>query len=199
MRSPIAALTWAIGWRGRRSVWLLLACISFCAVVNRIIPDTDHALFASVFGLMMVLSFAFLMGLLNYTEYNSTREWNGFPYRLFALPVPTWLLVAVPMVLGLITVELLYCAWIKLVWTHQQFVKPEWFAVVLGAYFLTYQMILWSLAGFRILRTVVLSVGGVSGVLVAALPAFGRFYPDASPWLSEKRLTLLVLATLPLV
>ena len=190
---------WEILRRGRRSAWLVLACVSFCAVVNRIIPDTDHALFSTAFGFLMVLSFTFLLGLLNCTEYNSTREWNGFPYRLFALPVPTWLLVAVPMVLGLITVELLYFSWIKLVWTHQQIVKPEWFAVVLGAYFLTYQMILWSLAGFRIFRTVVLSVGGVSGVFVAALPAIGRFYPDASPWLSEKRLSLPVLAILPLV
>jgi hypothetical protein len=198
MHSPTAALTWEILRRGRRSAWLVLACISFCAVVNRIIPDTDHALFSSVFGFLMVVSFTFLLGLFNCTEYNSTREWNGFPYRLFALPVPTWQLVAVPMLLGVTIVEVLYFGWIKLVWTHQQIVQPEWFAVVLGAYFLSYQMILWSLAGFRIFRTVVLSVGGVSGVLVAVLPAFGKFYPDASPWLSEKRLIPLVLATMPI-
>jgi hypothetical protein len=197
MRSPIAALTWEIYRRGRRSAALVLACIAAGAILNGIIPDSNHALFSTVFGILMVLSFAFLLGLLNCTEFNSTREWNGFPYRLFALPVPTWQLVAVPMLVGLGVVELLYFAWIKLVWTHGQIVHPEWYAAVLGAYLSYYQMTLWNLAGFRILRTIVLSVGGVSGILVAVLPQFGKLLSDSSWWLSETRLLLIVVATIP--
>src|ERR1041385_8737472 len=171
MRSPIAALTWEIWHRGRRSAAVVLMCLSAGVLLNLVIPDPNPALFSTVFGFLMVLSFGFLLGLLNCTEFNSTRDWNGFPYRSFVLPVPTWKLVAVPMLLGLIVVESLYFAWIKLVWTQDQIVQPEWYAVVLGAYLTYYQMTLWSLAGFRILRTIVLSIGGVSGILVVFLPA----------------------------
>ena len=198
MRSPLIALTWEIWRRGRRSAWLAVACLSFCALVNWAIRDTHHDLFSTVFGFLMALSLVLLMGVFNYTEYDSTREWNGFPYRLFALPVPTWQLVGVPMVLALVSGELLYFAWIKLVWTRGQITPAGWYAVVLGAYLLYYQTALWSLAGFRILRTVVLSIGGVSSILVALLPAFSKLSSEPSPWLSERRLVPLVLGTLPL-
>ena len=197
MHFPVAALAWEIWKRGRRSAGLVLICLAFCAFINLIIPDTNHALFSAVFGFAMVLSVSFLMGLLNCTEANPTKEWNGFPYRLFTLPVPTWKLVAVPMVLGLVTVELLYFAWIKLVWTHSQIDRPLWYAVILGAYVLYYQTILWSLAEFRILRTIVLSIGGVSGILVAVLPALEKINAVSSPWFSEGRLIPIMLGTLP--
>jgi hypothetical protein len=202
MRSPVAALTWEIWRRGRRSAIAVVSCITFCALINRIIPYATNALFSTFFGLLMVLSFAFLLGLFNCTEFNSTREWNGFPYRLFVLPVSTWQLVAIPMVLGLITIEGLYCAWVKLVWTHAQLENPDaphgifWFGVVLGAYLTYYQVILWSLAGFRILRTIVLSVGGVSVILVACLPMFGKILN--LPWISVEHLIPIVLATIPI-
>jgi len=96
----------------------------------------------------MVWSFLFLFGFFNYTEINSTREWNGFPYRLFTLPVRTWQLVVLPMLFGVVAAELVYVAWIKLVWTHGSIPNPEWFAAVLGAYMVFYQTALWSLAGF---------------------------------------------------
>jgi len=40
----------------------------------------------------MTASFLFLMGIFNHTE-NSSKEWSGFPYRHFILPVATWRLV----------------------------------------------------------------------------------------------------------
>ena len=198
MHSPVTALAWEIWKRGRRSAWLVMICLAFCAFINLIIPDTNHALFSAVFGIAMVLSVSFLMGLLNCTEASPAKEWNGFPYRIFTLPVPTWKLVAVPMVLALVTVELLYLAWIKLVWTHSQIDRPLWYAIILGAYVLYFQTTLWSLSEFRILRTVVLSIGGVSGILVAVLPAFEKINMVSSPWFSEGRLIPIVLGTLPI-
>ncbi|HLX70474.1 MAG TPA: hypothetical protein VKV04_12675 [Verrucomicrobiae bacterium] len=202
MRSPIAALTWEIWRRGRRAAAAVVGCIAFCAIINLIVHNTNGRPPSSIFGFLMVLSFAFLLGLFNCTEFNSTREWNGFPYRLFVLPVPTWQLVAVPMVLGLIAIEGVYFAWVKLVWTHGQLDNPDaakatlWWAVVLGAYLTYYQVTVWSLAGFRILRSIVLSVGGVSSILVACLPFFGRVLNW--PWITVEHLIPIVLTTIPM-
>ncbi|MGA2244190.1 MAG: hypothetical protein ABSH48_04235 [Verrucomicrobiota bacterium] len=142
----------------------------------------------------MTLSFLLLMGIFNHTDYN--QEWSGFPYRLFVLPVPTWQLVALPMALGLAAVEGVYFAWIKLVWTNDQIMMPEWFAVVLGAYMIFFQTILWTLAAFRATRLVVLALGGVSILLVASLPFMARIFP--LPWATEPGL-MTVLAVLSFV
>lgn len=190
MSSPLAALAWAIWRRGRRSAWIVLGCLSACALVNLLFlsgPDVTAATrsnYNPFFGLLMVVSFLFLIGIFNYTEFNSAKDWHGFPYRLFVLPVPTWQLVALPMVLVAASVGLLFTAWIKLVWTHGQIPIPEWFGTVLAVYAVFYQTFLWLLAGFRVLRIVTLGFGGVTSVLVIWLP----FAPDAGPWLSKERL-----------
>ena len=197
MNTPLAALTWEIWRRGRRSALLALGCVTACVLVNFLILDGLHlnedrrAAFYPFFGMLMVFSFLFLMGVFNYTEFNSTREWNGFPYRLFVLPLPTWQLVTLPMLLALVSVEAVYFAWIKLVWTHQEIVMTGWFAVVLGAYTVFYQTVLWCLAGLRIIRVVALGLGGVSSVAVACMPVFSAVFH--SPWLSQSRLIPLLL------
>ena len=196
MRSPLAGLTWEIWQRGRRSACLALGCLSLCALVNLASPErlraseAGQALFTPLYGLLMVVSFLLWFGIFNYTEFNSTKEWNGFPYRLFALPLRTWQLVALPMGLGVVSVELLFIAWVKLVLTRENIVMPEWFAMLLGAYMLFYQAALWGLAGFRITRILVLGFGGASSIGVACLPMFANSIP--SPWLSEKRLGAIV-------
>src|SRR4051812_30986438 len=112
MNSPVVALAWEIWQRGRRSAWIVLGCVSACALVNLQILDrlglteNSRGNFSPFFGLLMTVSFLLLMGIFNFTEFNSTKEWNGFPYRLFVLPVRTWQLVALPMVLGVVSVEL---------------------------------------------------------------------------------------------
>lgn len=188
MRSSLAALAWEIWQRGRLRAYVSLGCVSFCALVNLSAPEqfvTTQA-GSALYGLLMIVSFLLVFGIFNYTEFNSTKEWNGFPYRLFALPVRTWQLVTLPMLLGVIAVELVYMAWIKLVWTHEPISAPGWFAVVLGAYMIFYQTTLWSLAGLRIFRIVVLGLGGTSGIGIACLPLMATFTP--SPWFSERRL-----------
>ena len=197
MSSRLATLAWEIWCRGSRSARLAFGCVAGCALINLIAQnrfsasDFGPGLFNSLFGLLMACSLFLMMGVFNYTEFSSTREWNGFPYRLFTLPLRTWQLVALPMFLGVVSVELLYLAWIKLVWTHDSIVRPEWFAVVLGAYMIFYQAALWSLAGFRIVRLLVLSLGGVSSIAVACLPMFDEVVP--SPWFSETRLIAILL------
>ncbi|HEY3862621.1 MAG TPA: alpha/beta fold hydrolase [Verrucomicrobiae bacterium] len=145
--------------------------------------------------LVFVVSFLLTFGIFNYTEISSTKDWNGFPNRLFALPIPTWQLVTLPMLLGVVWVELVYLAWMKLVWTHMNVPVPVWPvlvwpAVVLGAYMVFYHTVLWGLAGFRITRLITLGLGGTSSIAVASLPMFGRIVP--SPWFSEERLVPIV-------
>ncbi len=196
MNSPMAALAWEIWQRGRRSAWIVLGIVSLCAIVNLGILDNLHITksvrqsFTPFFGFLMVVSFLLLMSVVNYTEINSAKDWNGFPYRLFVLPLRTWQLVALPMFLSVVSAELVYFAWIKLVWTHEQILIPEWFAVVLGMYVIFYQTTLWMLSGLRITRMVALSFGGVTSFIVISLPFLAKETP--SPWLSERRLIGLV-------
>jgi hypothetical protein len=197
MRSPIQALTWEIWRRGRHFGCLTLGCISFGSLMNLLGPEGFRAS-SPIQGLcwfLMVWSFLFLFSFFNCTEINSTREWNGFPYRLFALPVRTWKLVTLPIFLGVVSVELLYLAWLKLVWTHANIPSPGWFGVLLGAYMVFYQTALWGLAGVRMVRLLVLSVGGASSILVACLPLVKDALP---PWFSEAHMTA-AMVTLALV
>src|SRR5580692_5737040 len=126
MSSPLATLAWEIWRRGRRLAWLALGGLAFCVVVRLTVPErlVSSEGVHTVYGLLMVLSFLLVMGIFNYTEYNATREWHGFPYRLFVLPIRTWRLVTLPMLLGVVSVELLYAAWIKLVWAHDDVSLP---------------------------------------------------------------------------
>jgi hypothetical protein len=175
-----------------------MGIILFGCFFNLVLPDSFRAIDTNrthlAFGnaLLTVTSLLLAFGIFNYTEFSAQKDWTGFPYRLFAMPVPTWLLVASPMAIGVAAVELVYLAWIKLVFAHDPFERPEWFGVLIGAYMVFYQTILWSLAGFRTLRIIALGLIGTSCVGVAILPGFEQF--TSSPWLSEKVLSALLVA-----
>jgi hypothetical protein len=188
MRSPTAALTWEIWRKGRQLFWIAGGILLFGWLYNLILPG-DTSTVAAVHGrlalncLLAVASCVFVFAAFNYTEFSRQKEWTGFPYRLFALPVTSLRLVAVPICLGLAVVELVYCGWLKLVFTHNDLEKPAWFAALLGSCMVFYQMILWTLARLRMVRMIALGVGGTTGIGVAFLPFFAREIP--SRWLSE--------------
>ena len=92
--------------------------------------------------------------------------------------------MAVPISLGIAAVELAYLAWVKLVVAHGEAGRPEWSAVLIGAYMVFYQTILWSLSGLRAVRMVVLGLIAIILIGVGFLPSFP---PEVlSPWLSER-------------
>jgi hypothetical protein len=198
MRSPFTALTWEIWQRNRRTAWLVIGIILFGWLFNLVLPDSFRASAAgrerlmTVNGMLTVASLLLVFGIFNHTEFNPQKDWTGFPYRLFSLPVATWLLVVLPMSLGVAAVELVYFSWMKLVFTHDPLARPGWLVGLIGAYMVFYQTILWSLAGFRILRIIVLGLIGTSFVGVAFLPAFAKYV--SSPWLSEKVLIAMFVA-----
>jgi hypothetical protein len=197
MRSPVIALAWEIWRQNRRSVWLVVGIIVVCCLVNHIVPDQIRAvkayeeLLGVVNGLMMASSFLFLFGVFNYTESTSRKDWTGFPYRLFVLPVPTLLLVAFPMASGIISTGLVYWVWAKLVFVHSEIPADWWFPVVLGGFMAVYQTTLWSLAGFRIMRIIALGLTGPIFVLLGVLP-FSTKDSVGAFWASEKLLTAVV-------
>jgi hypothetical protein len=196
MRSPVAALSWEICSRNRRTIWAFAAIVLSAWLFNFCFAGEFGATLAqnhqllTINCLLTAASLLLVFSIFNYTEFNPQREWTGFPYRLFTLPVTSLTLIAVPMLLGVAAVELAYLVWLKLVFTQNELPKAEWLAFLLGAYMIFYQTILWTLAGFRILRIIVLGLIGTSFVGVAFLPFFAQ---DVSwPWFSERILIALL-------
>ena len=113
--------------------------------------------------LCVVFSLFWAVATFNYTEVNSAKGWTGFPHRLFVLPVPTVVLVMLPMLLGMVTVGLVCVAWVKHVVALCGAVLPPrlawWLAGLLAVNLACFQAVVWSLAGFRLTRMVVLALG----------------------------------------
>jgi hypothetical protein len=192
MNSPIAALVWEVWRHGRRSILLIILSFLTCALLNKLIPASEpqrpgRDLVEVVFGVLMVLSLVLVMGVFNYTEFNSTREWHGFPYRLFTLPVATWKLVGAPMLCGLIAVELVFAVWMRFVWNGPHQFHPECYAALIAVYMAFYQTTLWGLAAFRIVRTMALSFGGIGAIFVACLLMVDDRMGMSTAWLSPGR------------
>jgi hypothetical protein len=189
MRTPVATLTWEIWRRNRGLAGSVVGLLLFSWLFNAVLPGSFRTTEAAREGLMTLncllaaASLLFVFGIFNYTELNARTGWTGFPYRLFALPVATWVLVAVPILLGIAVAESLYLAWLKLVFVRGELDRPAWFAALIGAYTVYYQTVLWTFAGVRTLRIIVLGLIGTSFVGVAFLPSFAKYF--ASPWFSE--------------
>ncbi len=190
MRTPFHALAWEI-WRQKRGlIRTILGILLAGWLFNLVLPESFRATAADRERCLLVnslLTFGALglaFGVFNHTEFNPQREWTGFPYRQFTLPVTTFRLTILPVLLGVAGVEIVYLACVKLIFTHDTVNSPEWWAVLIGAYMVYYQTILWGLAGFPLARMIVLGFVGVSFVGVAFLPFYAQYVP--SPWLSEK-------------
>jgi hypothetical protein len=183
MRSSTGALVWEIWRRNRLSFLLLAGLLALGCVLNTIFSASvratgaAHERILTLDWLLVVGSMFLVFGAFNYTEFNPRKEWSGFPYRLFTLPVPTWRLVALPMLMGASAAVLNFFAWMKLVLVHDPPPNPGWFGLLLGVSMMLFQSALWTLAGFRILRILVLGFGGVSFVFIGFLPF--------SPWLAS--------------
>jgi hypothetical protein len=189
MRSPTTALLWEIRREKGWLLWVVVALISFGWLFNAVWGGTFRATEDGRQQLMSLdcwlacCSIFLVFGTFHYTEFNPQKQWTGFPYHLFTLPVRTWRLVALPMIAGVGVAELTYLAWVKLIFVHDMVVRPAWFAALIGAYLVFFQTVLWALAAFRILRIIVLSLVGTSLVGVAFMPFFSQLTPKW--WLSE--------------
>jgi hypothetical protein len=171
MRSPITALIWEIWARSRGSIWIVIAITSFTCLFNSILPESYRAAEGAIGMLNFHLGAASLLlvlSIFSYTEFNSQKGSNGYPHRLFALPVTSFQLVAVPMFFGLFAVELVCLAWVEFVFAPGEL--TGWLALLVGTYMVLYQTILWTLPDLGPLRILLLGLIAVSFIMLPAFP-----------------------------
>ena len=154
----VTALIWEIWLRNRKSIWSVIGLFFFGWFFNLLVEERYAALNVTLTFASLILVFA----IFSHTDFD----------RLFALPVSTFVLVTVPVGLGLCAVELVYLPWVKMVFTPDEVSNPVWIAFLIGAFMVLYQTILWMLAGFDAVRMIVLGMVGITLIIISFLPSF---------------------------
>ena len=122
MGPRIGILIWELWGRKRKAIGAAIGLAlcglllnSLLAAANETGPMRDRRLTVAV--LLMFVSLLMVFAAFNYTEFNPQMEWTGFPYRLFTLPVSTFVLISMPLLLGLACVELVFWFWVMSVFS----------------------------------------------------------------------------------
>lgn len=178
MRSPTLALLWEI-WRAKRGLIVAVVAMTLLGAYGRFtetasstLPvdpgpvDSDPALFVA----LRLLSLLLLFGIFNYTESGDGRGFGGFPQRLFTLPVSTFKLVALPMLAGIVAIELHFLVWMDGTPSPGS-ASAVFYGVVMAACIVFYQVTLWTLERLRSMKLVVLGLLGFFMTIVSQLPS----------------------------
>jgi len=176
MRSPTVALLWGI-WQRHRA---FVAAIAIFTAAGWLVDGGEPSTLNEMLGL---LSFVLLFGIFTYTEVSEDGGVGRFPHRLFTLPVSTLRLVAVPVVAGVVSVELLYLLWMDRL-TRGGMASPLFVGVLFAALMVFYHAVVWTLARLGPLRLVVLGAIGLAVFVIGLLPSFTSL--GVSPWRSER-------------
>ena len=105
MRSPTAALLWAIWRRHRTSVWVIIGftvvswLVHLSERASRLPGATPDP--SPLVEMLAISSFLLLFGIFGYVETSEEKGIGQFPHRLFTLPVSSLRLVAVPVIAGM--------------------------------------------------------------------------------------------------
>jgi len=201
VRSPSAALVWDTWLRHRTLVRLLIAVSAFAFLFNAALPESfrkfqnDPNTFdvydavRGVTSLLMLMALLLFLAICSQTELNPQTGTRGFPHRLFTLPLSSFHLVALPMLLGIAGVEVLGIVWQSLIFRLDVDART---LVVIAAYIIAHQTILWTLPSLGSLRMLVLGLLGIVFIVAFGLPTFPQ---EALPWwLRENFLTVWLLA-----
>ena len=180
MRSPTYAVLWEIWRRNRFAIAGIVAATIAGRVLDVVEQPTDDP--SSLIALLAMVSFVFLFGIFAYTEPSGTRGIGRFPRRLFALPVSSLRLVAVPVLAAIVAVELLYLLWLTPLSRGGSVSRP-FVAVLFGALMVVFQAVMWTLERLGPMR---LMVAGVVAVVVYGLGLLPSWPPSPVPaWRSE--------------
>jgi len=180
MRSPTAALLWEIWRRNRIAVAVIVAATAAGRLLDYAEQPTDDP--SSLIALLSMVSFLFVFGIFSYTEPSGARGIGNFPRRLFTLPVSSLRLVALPVLTGIASVELLYLLWLAPL-SRGGTLSVPFVAVLLGASMVFVQGVFWGLERVGPLR---LLVAGVVVIVVYAIGLLPSWPPSPPPpWRAE--------------
>lgn len=181
MRSAAVPLLWEIWRRGRGSAGAIAVASALSWLIDFTARNDPPGRIPAAHNQMLALvSFVILLAMFSYIESGGDQGMGRFPRRLFTLPVSTFQLVAVPVVAGIVAIELLYLLWVGRLAapgaSNHLFV-----AVLLGAFMVSFQAVLWTLERLGPLRLVVLGGLGITFFWIGFLPAIG-----GSVWRTER-------------
>ena len=174
MRSPTAALLWDI-WRRHRGIFVVVVAAT---VIGRLIEARSAPAQSSLAELLRLISFVLVFGIFSYTESVDNRGLGRFPQRLFVLPVSSLRLIAIPVLAGCLSVELLYLMWLDPA-SAPAFTNVVLNAVLLGTLMVCCQAVVWTLDRLGPLRLVVIGLLTVAAFWIGLLPFSA---PSPPPW-----------------
>jgi hypothetical protein len=196
-QSPSIALMWDIWLRHRTLVRLLIAVSIFAFLLNAALPESFrmykddpstfdvHDAVRVVNFLLMLTALLLFLTIYSQTELNPQTGTRGFPHRLFTLPLTSFHLVALPTFLGMAAFEVLCLFWQSLIFREGVQVGG---LMVIAAYIIAHQTILWTLPALGSLRVLVIGIVGIVFIVAFGLPTFPQ---EALPWwLRENFLTV---------
>ncbi len=196
MRSPAAALLWAVWRRHRASVWTIagFTVVSWLVHLSErgsrppgAAPDPS-----SLVEMLAMFAFLLLVGVFGYLDTDGEKGIGQFPRRLFTLPISSFRLVMVPTLAGIAAVELFYTAWREPL-SRGEPTSALFTGVLLAAFMVFFQAVLWTLDRAGALRIV---ITGAIGILVFGISLLPSFPPAPPPlWRTEGFLAVTVGAT----
>jgi hypothetical protein len=199
MGAPITALAWEMWRKGRVSLaasCLLLLLASLSAVVLG--PATSQNLYGW-YVFLMVCSLFLSFAAAHYAERNPQKQWQGFPYRIFTLPVRTHTLVGVPLLIGLVIVLLIYFGWLALVFKPMGRPASAWPALAVSTGLLCYDALIWALAGYRLSRITALAFTGIILMNLGAAPWLHEVVPSPGQRIEQCSAATMMLMSLAAV
>jgi hypothetical protein len=185
----MAALLWEIWRRNRIAVAVIVAATVVGRLLDYAEQPTDDP--SSLIALLWMTSFLLMFGVFSYTESSGTRGIGSFPRRLFTLPVSSLRLVALPVLTGIASVELLYVLWLGPLSRGGSLSTP-FVAVLLSASMVFFQAVFWMLERLGPLRLI---IAGVVTILVYGVGLLPSWPPNPPPpWRSEAAVGTVVAA-----
>lgn len=155
MRTPALTLAAEFWRRHRLGLAGVIALVSVFAVSSAISPLAGQD--ASIHSMWFVMGLAYAIGVFAYGfDGKLESPESGFPARLFVLPVRTSVLVAGPMIQGVLVAALLWVGWSHLVLRPSGIEIPHWWTALLAAIVAVSQALVWLPFGVPFLRILVM-------------------------------------------
>jgi len=183
-------------WTKSRNALSVVMCISVAGILFHLfLPDNlritavNSQEFSAASAVNMLyfhlvaISILLVLAIFGFTEFNAQKSTAGFPSRLFVLPVTSFELITLPMVSGVVAIELAAWPW-RLVLLPLD--RSYWVPVLLGTYMIVYQTVLWTMPALRAFRMLLLGLLGVVFMMLPILPFFHTW--------SQRSLTSLLFA-----